>query len=197
MSEKGGYSEMKRQYGLIVYGTTFGATQGTSEEIAKILRSKNFDIKIVNAQQEKVKDIAEYDLIIVGSSLANCRWNSQAEDFLKRFQKELKQKKLALFVSSVKPIVEREGNTTEIAKIHKISLEDKISKYGLKPIMTAAFGGILNFNKMGFMTRKGMELAFKARLQNTGFKEDEPGVYDLRDWDEIRRWASEIAKVFM
>jgi menaquinone-dependent protoporphyrinogen IX oxidase len=187
---------MTNSRGLIVYGTTFGATKGTSEEIATILRGQNFDIKIVNAQEEKVKDIAEYELVIVGSSLANCRWNSQAEDFLKRFQKELAHKELAMFVSSVKPIAEREGNTEEIAKIHKIALEDKVSKYGLKPIMTGVFGGILNYNKMGFLTRKSMEIAFKSRLQNTGFKEVEPGVYDLRDWKEIQNWTRELAKVF-
>lgn len=179
---------------LIVYGTSFGATKGTSEEVARILREENFDVKVVNAQEEKIKDISEYGLIIVGSSLANCRWNGQAEDFLKRFHKELEHKKLALFVSSVAPIAEREGNTEEVAKTRKIALEDKISKYGLKPITTALFGGILNYNKMSWITRKSMEVAFKSRVQNTGFKEVEPGVYDLRDWDKIRSWTKELAK---
>ena len=55
---------------LIVYGTTFGTTKGTSEEIARILREENFDVKIVNAQEERVQDISEYKLVIVGSSLA-------------------------------------------------------------------------------------------------------------------------------
>jgi len=184
----------RRPRALIVYGTSFGATKGTSEEIAGILREENFDSKIVNAQEERVKDISDYELIIVGSSLANCRWNSDAEDFLKKFHKELEHKELALFVSSVAAIAEREGNTEEIAKISKIALEDKISKYGLKPITTALFGGILNYNKMGFLTRKGMEVAFKSRLQNNGFEEAEPGVYDLRDWDKIRSWTRELAK---
>ncbi len=44
---------------LIVYGTSFGATKGTSEEIAKILREENFNVRIVDANEEKVKDIAE------------------------------------------------------------------------------------------------------------------------------------------
>ncbi len=180
--------------GLIVYGTSFGATKGTSEEIAKILREENFDIKIVNVQEQKVKDISEFELVIVGSSLANCRWNNQVEDFLKKFHKELEQKKLALFCSSVAIIAEREGNAEEVAKMNKIALEDKISKYCLKPITTALFGGILNYNKMGFVARKGMEIAFKSRLQNTGFKETEPGVYDLRDWDKIGSWTRELAK---
>jgi len=183
-----------RLRGLIVYGTSFGATKGTSEEIARILREENFDVKIVNAQEEKVKDISEYKLVIVGSSLANCKWNSQAEDFLKKFQKDFEHKALALFVSSIAPIAEREGNTEEIAKLRKIALEDKVSKYGLKPLMTGLFGGILDYNKMGFLARKGMEIAFKSRLQNTGFKEVQPGVYDLRDWDEIRSWTRELAK---
>jgi len=185
---------MKSPRGLIVYGTTFGATKGTSEEIARILREENFDIKIVNAQEEKVKDISEYELVIVGSGLANCRWNSKAENFLKRFNRELGQKELALFVSSIAPIAKREGNTEEIARLRKIALEDKVSKYGLKPITMGLFGGILNYNEMGPLARKGMEIAFKSRLQNTGFKEVEPGVYDLRDWDEIRNWVRELVK---
>ncbi len=184
----------KHPNALIVYGTTFGATKGTSEEIARILREQNFDVKIVNAQEEKVKDISNYGLIIVGSSLANCRWNSGAEDFLKKFRKEFENKKLALFVSSVNPIAERERNMEEVAKLRKIALEDKVSKHNLKPIAMSLFGGILNYNKMGFIARKGMEIAFKSRLQNNGFKEVEPGVYDLRDWNEIRNWTKEIAE---
>jgi len=180
---------------LIVYGTSFGATKGTSEEIARILREKHYNINLVNAQEEKIKDISAYQLVIVGSSLANCKWNSQAEEFLKRFQNDFDHKALALFVSSVNPIAKREGNTEEMAKLRKIALEDKIAKYHLKPIMTGVFGGILNYNKMGFLARKGMEIAFKTRLQTTGFQEVEPGVYDLRDWDEIRSWTRDLVKL--
>lgn len=180
---------------LIVYGTTFGATKGTSEEIAGMLREQNFAVKIVNAQEEKVKDISDYGLIIVGSSLANCRWNKGAEDFLKKFHKKFENKKLALFVSSVNPIAEREGNIEEITKLRRIALEDKVSKYGLSPVAMALFGGILNFNKMGFIARKGMEIAFKSRLQENGFREVEPGVYDLRDWKAVRNWTQELVRV--
>ena len=50
---------------LIAYGTRYGATTGTSEEIAKILREEGFDTKIVDLKEERIKDISEYDLIIV------------------------------------------------------------------------------------------------------------------------------------
>jgi menaquinone-dependent protoporphyrinogen IX oxidase len=177
---------------LIAYGTRYGATAGTSDEIAKILREEGFDTKIVNLKEEKIKDISEYDLIIVGSGMGNCRWASEAEDFLKNFRKEFEGKKMALFVSTMKPFFEREGKMDDVAKTRKIALEDKIAKYGLKPIALGFFGGVIDYNKMGFIARKGMEF-FKPQLEKDGFKAA-PGIYDLRDWDEIRNWAKELSR---
>ena len=130
----------------------------------------------------------------VGSGVACGRWVKEAEDFLKKFKKDFENKKLGLFVSSVEPISVKERNTAEVAKMHKIDLEDRVAKYGLKPVAMGFFGGIIDFNRMGFLTRKGMEAAFKAPLKKHGFKEISPGAYDLRDWDEIRSWTKELAK---
>jgi len=177
---------------LIAYGTRYGATAGTSEEIAKILREEGFDTKTVNLKEEKIRDISEYDLIIVGSGMGNCKWASEAEDFLKNFRKEFEGKKLALFVSTMKTFFEREGKIDDVAKTRKIALEDKVAKYGLKPIALGFFGGVIDYNKMGFIARKGMEF-FKPQLEKDGFKVA-PGVYDLRNWDEIRNWAKELAR---
>ena len=177
---------------LIAYGTRYGATTGTSEEIARILREEGFDTKIVNLKEEKIKGISEYDLIIVGSGMGNCRWASEAEDFLKNFRKKLEGKKLALFVSTMKPFFEREGKIDDVTKTRKIALEDKVAKYSLRPIALGFFGGVIDYNKMGFIARKGMEF-FKPQLEKDGFKVA-PGIYDLRNWDEIRKWARELAE---
>ena len=132
-------------------------------------------------------------MIIVGSGVACNKWVNEAEDFLKKFRKDLEKKKTALFISSVEPVAEKEGKSKEVTKTRKAALEDKISKYGLKPISIGFFGGIIDFNKMGYITRKGMEAAFKDPLQKHGFKETEPNAYDLRDWDKIRNWTKELA----
>jgi hypothetical protein len=34
----------------------------------------------------------------------------------------------------------------------------------------------------------------RPQLEKDGFKEVRPGVYELRDWDEIRAWARELTK---
>jgi menaquinone-dependent protoporphyrinogen oxidase len=179
---------------IIVFGTRYGATKDTAEEIAKTLQEENFDVNVVNIKEEKIRDISEYELVIVGSGVACGRWVNEAEDFLKKFRKDFENKKLALFVSSVEPIYKREGNNKEVAKMHKINLEDRVPKYNLKPLSLGFFGGIIDFTRMNFLTRKGMEAAFKSSLQKYGFKETKPGAYDLYDLEEIRIWTKELAK---
>jgi len=179
---------------LIVYGTRYGATAATSEEIGKILREEGFEVKIANVKEEKIKDISEYDLVVVGSGMQMGKWVGEAEDFLNRFQKEFEKKKLAIFVSTMKTVSEREGKMEDVAETRKVALEDKVAKYNLKPIALGFFGGVIDFNKMGFITRKGMGF-LKPTLEKDGFKEVEPGVYDLRNWDEIRNWTWQIAKI--
>jgi len=179
---------------LIAYGTRYGATTGTAEEIGRILREEGFDVRVVNVKKEKIKDISDYDLIVVGSGMQMGKWVSEAEDFLKKFRKEFENKKLALFVSTMKTVSEKEGKTEDVVQSRKVALEDKVAKYGLKPIALGFFGGVIDYNKMGFVTRKGMSFV-KPVLEKAGFKEVEPGVYDLRNWDEIRNWAWQLAKV--
>lgn len=178
---------------LIVFGTRYGATTGTSEEIAKVLREEGFDVRVANAKKEKIKSISEYELVIVGSGMKMGKWTDEADDFLKRFQKELEQKKLAIFASTMKTVSEREGKTEDVAKMRKAALEDKVAQYNLHPIALGFFGGVLDYNKMGFLFKRTMGF-LKPQLEKDGFKETEPDLYDLRDWDEIRSWAKELAR---
>lgn len=152
-------------------------------------------MKVVNVKEEEIKDISEYDLIVVGSGLRMGKWVGEVEDFLERFRKDLEQKKVALFVSTLKSVPEREGKAEEVAKLRKDELEDKVAKYGVTPIALGFFGGVIDYNKMGFLMRKTMA-GLKPQLEKDGFRESAPGVYDLRDWDEIRSWAKELAEKF-
>ncbi len=178
---------------LIIYGTRFGATTTTSEEIARVLRDQGCDVRIVNAKEEKVKDISEYDLIVVGSGMMIDRWTSEPEKFLKKFQKELAQKKVALFVSSGAPaIMDDEGKESEIARIRAKYLDEKAAKYNLEPVALGFFGGIWDFNNMPWWSKKFAEIG-RPKVEAAGIKETGPGIYDTRDWDAIRTWAKELA----
>jgi len=184
---------MEKKKVLIAYGTRYGATSGTAVEIAKVLQGKGLEVKLVNLKEEKVKDISEFELIIVGSGMKMDMWTSKAKDFLKKFNKELKEKKVAIFVSSGgKALMEYKGEHEEISRITKKYLEDKASKHYLNPISMIMFGGIWDFNQMGKIYTKFLE-AEKDNFIPAGFKETVPGVYDSRNWDDIRKWAKELA----
>ncbi len=178
---------------LIAYGTRYGATASTAEEISKVLQGEGFEVKVVNLKEEKVKDISDFELVIVGSGMRMEMWTSKAKAFLKKFSGELKKKKVAIFVSSGgRALIEHKGEHDEIDRITKKYLEDKASKYGLNPISMAMFGGVWDYNKMSKIFIKFLE-AEKENFIAAGIKETEPGVYDTRNWDEIRKWAKELA----
>jgi menaquinone-dependent protoporphyrinogen oxidase len=177
---------------LIVYGTRYGATAGTAEEIGKVLQGEGLEVKVVNAKKDKIKDIAPYDLIIIGGGMQMGKWTGEQEDFLKQFQSELAGKKTALFVSSsAQSLTEFENKTEEIGRNRKY-LEEKAALYHLKPLSLVVLGGVWDFNKMNFIFRKTLS-SFKPRIEAAGFKELQPGLYDTRDWDLIRKWAKELA----
>jgi menaquinone-dependent protoporphyrinogen oxidase len=188
-------TDQRKIKALVAYGTRYGATKGISHEISKILEENNFDVKTLDVKEEEIKDISEYCLVVVGSGMSLGNWVNEAEDFLKKHRKSLETKKLAIFISSLKPIEEKEGKTALIAKIQKNGLEDKKLKYHLQPISQAIFGGVIDYNKLGFLLRKGMEVGYKAAFKKHGIREIEPEVYDLRNWSEIRSWARELAKL--
>jgi menaquinone-dependent protoporphyrinogen oxidase len=180
---------------LIVYGTRYGATEKTSQEIADVFRQEGLDVKVINLKNEKVKDISEYDLVLVGSGIKIKKWTKEPEKFLKEFQKELAQKKTAIFIScgAKYPLDEKTDIETELEYARRHHLEEKAAKYNIQPIALGLFGGIYDFNRMGWFFRKTLS-AVKPQLEASGVPEKEPGVYDTRDIDEIRSWAKEVAK---
>jgi menaquinone-dependent protoporphyrinogen oxidase len=175
---------------LIVYGTRYGAAASTSEEVAKTLRQEGIETRVVDARKEKAKDVADYDLVIVGSGIQMHRWTGEPEDFLKKHQKELVSKKLALFVCC--------GSATDkekpelAVKARRRYLEEKAAKYHLQPVALGLFGGIYNYNKMPWFAKKAMN-ADRPGVE-AAYKETEPGIYDTRDLDAIRAWAEELAR---
>ncbi len=181
---------------LIVYGTRYGATANTSEVIADTLKQVGYEVKIVDAKKEKVQSISEFDLILVGSGIQMGKWTSEPEDFIKKHQKELAPKKLALFVScgGANPLSEGDQKNKELDNAKQKYLEDKAVELNVTPVALGFFGGCYDFNKMSWFFKKTLS-SIKPKLEGAGYKESKNGVYDLRDLDAIRSWANELSKM--
>lgn len=180
---------------LIVYGTRYGATEDTSKIIANILSQEDFEVQLIDAKKDKIKNINEFDLIIVGSGIKMGRWTRGPEKFLENFQKELSKKKVALFVccGSAYPLSKGEERIKEMQDAKMKYLEEKADQYNLKPVALGFFGGIYNFNKMSWFLRKTMS-SLKPKLEEAGFKETKTGEYDIRNLNVIQNWTKELTK---
>ena len=149
---------------LIVYGSDCEATAEIAEEIAKTLRDGGFNVKVINLSEERIK----------------------------KFQEELPKKKVAIFVSSALFTLSKiQGKKTEVDRTRKNYLEQKAAACSLTPIALTIFGGVLDFNKLGFLARRNLNWA-KSSFAKEGYEETKPGVYDTRDWNEIREWARKL-----
>jgi menaquinone-dependent protoporphyrinogen oxidase len=187
--------EQRMNKALIVYGTRYGTTAGTSEIIADTLQQRGFEVEVIDSQKDKIRSISEFDLVIVGSGIQMGKWTKGPESFLEKFQNELSKKKIALFVScgSANPLSEGEQKNKEMDEAKKKYLEDKAVEYKLKPVALGFFGGCYDFNKMSWFFRRTLS-SIKPKLEGAGYKESKTGVYDLRDFDAIRNWTREVAK---
>jgi menaquinone-dependent protoporphyrinogen oxidase len=179
---------------LIAYGTRYGATAGTAEEISRVLKEQGHDVDVVDVKRSKIKNISDYELVIIGSGMRMTRWVGEAESFIKKFQKDLRQRKTAIFVSSgAQALHKYDGATEEMDAAWTKYLVEKAEKYSLQPVLMAIFGGVWDYNKMGFPFKQTM-IPFQEKLREAGIQESAPGVYDTRDWEEIRSWTSELAR---
>lgn len=176
---------------LIVYGTRTGTAGITAQEIARTLEEQGVSTRVVNAKEGKVDSVAEYDIVIVGSGIQIGRWTGEPESFLKKFQRDLAGKRVALYVNCGSAAEAMNPGKPEVAaNARRDYLEAKAAKYGLAPIGLGFFGAIYNFNKMSWIMRKGMEQE-RPKLA-AAYKEAEPGVYDTRDVEGIRNWARSL-----
>lgn len=126
---------------LIVYGPRYRATSRTAEDIAEVLRQEGFDVNVIDAKKDRVKDISENELVVVGSGIQMRRWTKELEKFLKKHQKELKKKSVALFVccGRAHQLTEEDGKSEDIEKTRRKYLDEKAAKYNLQPVVKGLF----------------------------------------------------------
>lgn len=158
---------------LIIYGTRFGATEKSSEIIARELKEKfNHEVEVVKLTNETENyDYSGFDNIIIGSSVAYFSWTKRTKKFLKN---DFKGKKVFVFISSAGltyPALES-GEMEKYKKRRKFFLDNKIKGMKVKPSSTAVFGGWIK-------------------------NEKKPDGYDLYNWKEedMINWAKEIGEL--
>ena len=176
---------------LIVYGTRFGATKSTSEKIFKILKEKQIEVRHVDSLEKQIPMLRGYDGIIVGTGIKMGMWTKQIKKFFKKTKKDFAERsfKFGFFVNC--------GTAAEKKKISEAKekyIDKKLEKIGLSYDIANAFGPIYDFSDSSLMSNINKKL-MKAGLKEDGWEKVEDIRYDLRDMEQIQKFAEQFASL--
>ena len=161
---------------LVTYASKYGATAEIAGKIGDVLRQAGFQVDLFSV--DGVRDLAPYQVVILGSGVYIGQWNKEAAEFVKANEEALVDRQVWLFSSGPT------GAGDPVALLEGWRLPDALRSVAdrIQPRDIAVFHGFINPNKLNFLTKlvlKGMKKPFG----------------DFRDWDAIIAWAGTIAAV--
>lgn len=154
---------------LVAYGTAAGSTAEVAEAIGEEMRKAGGQVDVIAV--ENVKDLSEYDGIVIGSAVRAFHLIPQTRKFLRKFRKQLKQVPLAYFLVCMTMAEETPENIQKATDFAKPMFDLK------EPVSLGLFGGCMDPEKLTGMWAKMMK--------------NQPHE-DKRDWDKIRAWGGEL-----
>jgi menaquinone-dependent protoporphyrinogen oxidase len=161
---------------LVAYGSKYGATREIAEKIGQTITQEGLLVDVISA--EKVKNIVDYQAVVIGSAAYIGGWRKEVTNFVKKHEKALAERPVWIFSSG--PV--EKGDPVKLLQgwLYPKFLKPVIDR--IKPRDITVFHGVINAGKINFIEKQMMKMV-KA----------EPD--DYRDWEAITRWAKGIAEV--
>ncbi|MHA1218667.1 MAG: flavodoxin domain-containing protein [Candidatus Heimdallarchaeaceae archaeon] len=180
---------------LIFYGTRYGATEGVAGKIAELARENGFQAEVYNLKDlpgDKIPEFNNYDGILIGSSIKIGQWTKDVKRFVGNNKDQLNsfKGKKGFFVCSA---YASDPDSYERVKVEYT--KDAAGKLGVDIEYYDAFGGLMDFtetSRMGWLDKKLLKVAAKVA---SGEKAEDDSYTDLRDWDQIEKFALEFFKI--
>ena len=163
---------------LIAYASKFGTTGEVAEAIGEVLCQAGNTVE--TKWVKNVKDLNNYDAVIIGSPIRYSRWMPEAKKFVKANQKILQQLPVVYFFTC---LFLHKLNTKGDLEAKEFSDKLQALVPQVKPVSIGGFAGVLDYSNMCFFSR----LMLKAFTYIKGV-----GEGDCRDWDAIRSWAKGV-----
>jgi menaquinone-dependent protoporphyrinogen oxidase len=159
---------------LVAHAGKHGSTAEIAQAIAEELSRQGIEAECRRAGE--VKDLDGYDAVVLGSAVYMKRWQPEARKLLRKHADELAERPFWIFSSG--PF----GDHPDLAWSEPPRVVAKAEQLGARDHVI--FGGRLPAEPSGFMER--------ALVRDTP-----PDYTDLRDWHEIRAWATGIAAALL
>jgi menaquinone-dependent protoporphyrinogen oxidase len=156
---------MTKNY-LIAYGTMSGSTAEVAQAIAEEMQKNGAHVDLQPV--EDVKNIEDYDGVVVGSSVRAFNILRKTRRFLRKHRKALTHLPVAYFLVCLTMSENTPETVQQATKFAKPMINTK------EPVSLGLFGGCI--------IHKNMTDMFAKPLRSMPEQ-------DHRDWDQIREWA--------
>jgi menaquinone-dependent protoporphyrinogen oxidase len=160
---------------LVTTASKHGATREIAEQIARALDEGGVSTEFVNI--DEVSDLSSYDAYVVGSGIYLGNWLKDARRFIEANAAELAQRPTWLFASGSivgEPPVADDPDALRPGLVETLVETTRAREHKF-------FAGKLDKSKLGLLERAAVRGAHASEG-------------DYRDWDEIDRWAEQIAR---
>jgi menaquinone-dependent protoporphyrinogen oxidase len=161
---------------LITYASKYGATAEIAEKIGQTLIDVGLKADVLPV--DKVRDLAIYKAVVLGSAVYIGKWHKEAVKFLQNNQINLVDRPVWLFSSGPT------GDGDPVKLVEGLILPPNLQPIVdyIKPRDVAVFHGYINPDKINFIEKWAITKIVKKPMG------------DFRDWDTITSWANSIAK---
>ena len=157
---------------LVTYATTHGSTEEVAHAVAEELQGQNLETEVTNVKS--VRGLDSFEAVVLGVPLYMFHLHRGARKFLAAHKAALQSRPVALFILG--PINDVEKEFTDARE----QLDKELAKYPwFKPVTVEIFGG--KFDPPNFKMPYKLIPALKQM-----------GEGDIRNWEQIRRWAQQL-----
>ena len=173
---------------LIGYGTRYGSTAETAEEMAKAVQEAGAEADVVDLKKSAPSHpLQDYDLVVIGSGIQAGRWAKEPLKFIEKNLDELAQKRVAIFVVCGYAANPEQCDYAQIEFLNKI-----VEEYpALAPVSTGLFPGVFDFSKYNFAVRALVKRIVKSQMEPN---EEVPEKIDYRDNERVREWITRLVQ---
>lgn len=144
---------------LIAYASKYGCTERCAEKLAKGFDEK---VDLYNLKSGKSIDIAQYDKVIIGSSVYVGKVHKEATEFCTKNLEALGNKKVGMFICGSQ---EGDGLKQELQVAYPQELQSKA-------VAIECFGGEYVFGKMSFIDKTIIKVIAKSNKDSSTIKDD-------------------------
>lgn len=177
---------MSRGRILMIFGSSFGQTARIANRIRRVLEAAELEVTLAaGADVPSDVSLAEYEGVIVGSSVIGGRHNRHVQRFVREHVRELNRMPSAFYsvsASAGSPVLGRPA-------IALGYIEAFLSATGWRPYRAVSVAGTIAYRQYNFILRWVM----KRIAARTEMATDTTRDHEYTDWAEVERFADSFA----